>query len=54
VADGAVVGDAGKADGLLGEADRQFLALFPRDPKRRIAAGDDLAVLDEFLGEDAG
>jgi hypothetical protein len=36
VADGAVVGDARKADGLLRETDRQFLPQLPT--ARRVAA----------------
>ena len=39
VTHGAVVADARKADGLLGEADRQFVPLFPRDAERGVAAG---------------
>ena len=39
VADRAVVADAREADRLLGEADRQLLALLPRHAERGIAAG---------------
>src|SRR3546814_7036051 len=39
VAGGAGVGHAREADHLLGEADRQFLAGFPGNAERRVAAG---------------
>ena len=39
VADGAGLGDAREADGLLGEADRQLAPLLPRDAEGGVAAG---------------
>jgi hypothetical protein len=54
VADGAVVGDAGEADGFLGETHGQFLAHLPGHAERGVAARDDLAILRKLLREDPG